>query len=121
MGCPDSLPAVIVYRIGLVPVFVFSAFHHAVSRPRIKHFLLGLDHSGIYLLIAGTYTHFCPLMPQGREWTLLSLVWGLALLGIAMQLVSFLTRRSGAYERLAFIKALDAEELFANGLVIIPG
>ena len=102
VGRPDSLPAVIVYGIALVLLFLFSALHHAVMRPRIKHILLGLDHGGIYLLIAGTYTPFCLLMPRGREWTLLSLVWGLAMLGIAIQLALFLTRRSGAYERIAF-------------------
>ena len=66
MGRPDSLLAVIVYGIALVLLFLFSALHHAVSRPRIKHLLLGLDHSGIYLLIAGTYTPFCLLMPRGE-------------------------------------------------------
>jgi hemolysin III len=103
VGRPDSLPAVIVYGTALVLLFLFSALHHAVLRPRMKHILLGLDHGGIYLLIAGTYTPFCLLMPRGKEWSLLSLVWGLAMLGIAIQVVSFLTRRSGAYERIAFI------------------
>ena len=102
VGRPDSLLAVIVYGIALVLLFLSSALHHAVSRPRIKHLLLGLDHSGIYLLIAGTYTPFCLLMPRGEVWTLLALVWGLAMLGIAIQVASFLTRRSGAYERIAF-------------------
>ena len=102
VGRPDSLPAVIVYGTALVLLFLFSALHHAFLRPRIRHILLGLDHCGIYLLIAGTYTPFCLLMPRGKEWTLLSLVWGLAILGIAIQVVSFLTRRSGAYERIAF-------------------
>lgn len=72
-------------------------------RPPIKLILLGLDHGGIYLLIAGTYTPLCLLMPRGEAWTLLALVWGLAMLGIAIQVASFLTGRSGAYERLAFI------------------
>jgi hemolysin III len=99
---PGSLPAVIVYGFALVSLFLFSALHHAVSHPRIKHILLGLDHGGIYLLIAGTYTPFCLLMPRGKEWTLLALVWGLAMLGIAIQVASFLTRRRGAYERIAF-------------------
>ena len=103
VGRPASLPAVIVYGIALVQLFLFSALHHAVLRPRIKHILLGLDHGGIYLLIAGTYTPFCLLMPRGKEWTLLSLVWGLAMLGIAIQVASFLARRSGAYERFAFV------------------
>jgi hemolysin III len=59
VGRTGSLPAVIVYGAALVLVFLFSALHHAVSRPRIKHALLALDHGGIYLLIAGTYTPFC--------------------------------------------------------------
>jgi hemolysin III len=103
VGRPDSLLAVTVYGTALVLLFLFSALHHAALRPRIKHILLGLDHGGIYLLIAGTYTPFCLLIPRGKEWTLLSLVWGLAMLGIAIQVVSFLTRRSGLYERFAFI------------------
>ena len=102
VGRPNSVPAVIVYGIALVMLFLFSALHHAALRPRIKHILLGLDHGGIYLLIAGTYTPFCLLMPRGKEWILLSLVWGLAMLGIAIQVVWFLTGRSGAYERTAF-------------------
>nr|HIL74081.1 hemolysin III family protein [Rhodospirillales bacterium] len=61
------------------------------------------DHCGIYLLIAGTYTPFCLLMPPGRKWTLLALIWGLALIGITIQLVAFLARRSDSYERFAFV------------------
>ena len=91
MGRTGSLPAVIVYGAALVLVFLFSALHHAVSRPRIKQVLLTLDHGGIYLLIAGTYTPFCLLMPPGQEWTLLALVWGPALAGILVQLRQVLT------------------------------
>ena len=103
MGRTGSLPAVIVYGAALVLVFLFSALHHAVSRPRIKQVLLTLDHGGIYLLIAGTYTPFCLLMPPGQEWTLLALVWGPALAGIFVQLAAFLTNRSDGYERFAFV------------------
>ncbi len=103
MGRTGSLPAVIVYGAALVLVFLFSALHHAVSRPRIKQALLALDHGGIYLLIAGTYTPFCLLMPPGQEWTLLALVWGPALAGILVQLAAFLTNRSDGYERFAFV------------------
>jgi hemolysin III len=103
VGRPDSLPAAIVYGTALVLLVLFSALHHAVLRPRIKHILLSLDHGGIYLLIAGTYTPFCLLIPRDEEWTLLALVWGLAMLGIAIQVASFLTRRSAACERIAFV------------------
>ena len=42
-------------------------------------------------------------MPPGRKWTLLALIWGLALIGITIQLVAFLARRSDSYERFAFV------------------
>ena len=103
VGGAGSLPAVIVYGAALVLLFLFSAVHHAALHPRIKHIFLALDHCGIYLLIAGTYTPFCLLMPPGRKWTLLALIWGLALIGITIQLVAFLARRSDNYERFAFV------------------
>ena len=102
-GRYGSLSAVIVYGTALMLLFLFSALHHAVKRPRIKQFLLALDHSGIYLLIAGTYTPFCLLMPSGQEWVLLVIIWSLAMGGIAIQLTAFLARRSDAYERFSFI------------------
>lgn len=103
VGRDGSLPAVIVYGTALVLLFAFSALHHAVWRPRLKQFLLALDHCGIYLLIAGTYTPFCLLMTRGQEWTLLALVWGLALAGTIVQMTAFMTGRSAHYEKYAFL------------------
>ncbi len=103
VGRTGSLPAVIVYGVALMLLFMFSAVHHAALRLRTKQIFLALDHSGIYLLIAGTYTPFCLLMPSGQKWVLLALIWGLALVGITIQLLAFLTRRSNSYERFAFI------------------
>lgn len=103
VGKAGSVPAVIVYGLSMIFLFVFSATHHAVVQPRIKRFLLALDHSGIYLLIAGTYTPFCLLMPPGQEWLLFGIVWGLAFTGIAVQVLSFLTGYSDLYERFAFV------------------
>ena len=88
-GQTGSLPAVIIYGAAMVLLFLFSALHHAVKHPRSKQVLLALDHSGIYLLIAGTYTPFC--------------VWGLAALGVGVKSLAFLTHRSRVYERFAFI------------------
>ncbi|MCK5445610.1 MAG: hemolysin III family protein, partial [Rhodospirillaceae bacterium] len=69
----------------------------------LKQFFLALDHCGIYLLIAGTYTPFSLLMPPGQEWTLLVLIWGSALTGITIQMAAFLTGRSKVYEKFAFV------------------
>jgi hemolysin III len=54
-----------------------------VRSPRAKRVWRVIDHSAIYLLIAGTYTPFCLIMLQGAwGWTLFGITWGLALLGI---------------------------------------
>ena len=98
-----------VGRTGSLPAAFTAAgrpaqhLHHAASQPRIKQLLLALDHGGIYLLIAGTYTPFCLLLPPGQEWTLLAFIWGLALAGITVQWVAFLTGRIAGYERFAFV------------------
>lgn len=103
VGRAGSLPAVIVYGTALILLFLSSTLHHAIPRPRIKHFLLSVDHCGIFALIAGTYTPFCLLMPPGQAWILLSIIWGLAAAGIAIQLAAFLTGRGDRYERAAFV------------------
>jgi len=103
VGRSGSLPAVVVYGCTLILLFSASALHHAIVRPTLKHVLLAFDHGSIYLLIAGTYTPFCLLLPHDKLWQLLALVWGLAFAGMTVQLVAFLTRRSDSYERVAFI------------------
>ncbi len=103
VGRPGSLPSVIIYGIALILLFLFSTIHHAAIKPRAKQIFLTLDHSGIYLLIAGTYTPFCLLMPSGQEWTLLAFIWGLTLIGLTIQLVAFFTKQGDSYERFAFI------------------
>ena len=102
VGRPGSLHSIVIYGVALVLLFSFSAWHHAVVRPKFKHFLLAIDHCGIYLLIAGTYTPFSLLMPAGQEWELLALIWGLATIGIVVQFAAFLAGRSHGYERVAF-------------------
>jgi hemolysin III len=103
VGRVGSLAAVIIYGTALMVLFLFSALHHAVSQPRAKQILLAIDHCGIYLLIAGSYTPFSLLMPAGREGGLLTIVWGAALTGILVQLAAFLLGRSALYERFAFV------------------
>ncbi len=102
MGRSGSLPAVIVFGCSLILLFSFSALHHAIWEPRSKQILLALDHCGIYLLIAGTYTPFCLLLSPGREWALLAIIWSFAAGGIALQMAAFLTRNGDRYEKLAF-------------------
>jgi hemolysin III len=67
-------------------MFLVSTLYHAVQHKKIKPILRILDHSAIYLLIAGTCTPFCLTALKGAwGWTLFGFEWGMALAGIIIQ------------------------------------
>ena len=73
----------LVFGVSALILFTTSVAYHAARSPRLKPRLRLLDHSAIYLLIAGTYTPFALGVLGGAwGWTLFGLVWGLALVGI---------------------------------------
>src|SRR5215212_1274621 len=77
-----------VYGASLVALYLASTLYHGARTPRAKSLLQALDHCGIYLLIAGTYTPFTLVTLRGPwGWTLFGLVWGLALAGIVFRVV----------------------------------
>lgn len=80
------LLAGLVFGIALLLEYLMSTLYHAIAIEGAKRVFKVLDHSGIYLLIAGTYTPYClvTLAPYGGVW-LAALVWGVALLGIAFE------------------------------------
>jgi hemolysin III len=85
-GDPWKLVSVAIYGVTLVLLYSFSALYHSFRGP-IKNLLRKLDHHGIYLLIAGSYTPFCLVTLRGPwGWWLLSAVWGLAVLGSLQEL-----------------------------------
>ena len=91
-GDPWKIVGVSVYGVALVLLFTFSTLYHSL-RGRAKEVLRKLDHQGIYLLIAGSYTPFCLVTLRGAwGWSLFGVVWGLAALGSLQEL----RRRSGA-------------------------
>jgi len=72
-----------IYGATLVLLYLASTLYHGLPLSRAKVVLQSLDHSAIYLLIAGTYTPFTLVNLRGPwGWSLFGIVWGLALLGI---------------------------------------
>jgi hemolysin III len=74
------------FGLSMVLLYGASAAYHAVPReaPLLMKYLQRLDHSAIYVLIAGTYTPVFAVLLRGQlRVVLLSLVWGLAGVGIA--------------------------------------
>ncbi len=79
--------SVIVYGLSLIALFSASAtYHMAKVKPATMQILRKLDHSAIFLLIAGTYTPFCLIAFTGFfRWGLLALIWSIALTGILVK------------------------------------
>ncbi len=77
-----------IYGATLVLVYAASTLYHSAQRPQIKHYFRIFDQVAIYLVIAGTYTPFTLINLRGFwGWTLLGMVWGLALMGIVFKIV----------------------------------
>lgn len=78
-----------IYGSTLVLLYLSSTLYHSFQNPRAKRILRIIDHTSIYLLIAGTYTPFLLISLRGTwGWTLLGIIWGLALLGIGFKTLS---------------------------------
>ena len=89
----------VIFAATLVLLYGTSTLYHGLPHRRLKPLLQQLDHSAIFLLIAGTYTPFTLVSLSGAwGWSLFGVVWGLALLGMVLKWSAW--RR---YETLALI------------------
>lgn len=84
------LVGISVYAATLVLLYAFSTLYHAIPHPPVKRIFRRLDHCGIFLLIAGTYTPFTLVTLRGAwGWTLLAVVWSCGVLGVAWKVFFF--------------------------------
>lgn len=119
--------SVAIYGTTLVLLYGASTSYHAVPEPRAKSIFQTLDHSAIYLLIAGTYTPFTLVnLRGGWGWTLFGTVWGLAILGVILESVAKLRVRMLShvlYIGLGWLVAIAIKPLLASvavgGLVLL--
>jgi len=79
--------ALIIYCSCLVILYLSSTIYHALPKSRLKAIFRRLDHSSIYLLIAGTYTPVI-LISMITTWVLyiLPIIWIMAIIGIYIKL-----------------------------------
>ncbi len=107
-----------IYGATLIILYLASTLYHSFQQPRVKQVFKVIDHASIYLLIAGTYTPFLLVAIRGPwGWTLLVIVWGLALLGISLKTL-FIHRFQKlsvlAYILLGWLSLVATKELLAN-------
>ncbi len=91
-----------IFGATLVLLYAASTLYHSIPWPKAKQVFHVLDHSAIYLLIAGTYTPFTLVSLRGPwGWTLFGVIWGLAAAGIAFK--TFFTGRFSIASTLVYI------------------
>lgn len=101
-GKPLVMVACAIYVSTLIFVYLCSTLYHSLMRTRARHVLRVLDHSAIYLLIAGTYTPFTLVSLRGPwGWTLFGIVWALAISGVIFK--SFAVERFAVASAVAYV------------------
>lgn len=85
---PAKIISLTIYGISLIAMFSASATYHMVRvKDKALEIFRKIDHSAIFLLIAGTYTPFCVNAFSGFwKWGMLSIVWSLAFIGIIVKI-----------------------------------
>jgi hemolysin III len=75
-----------IFAATMVLLYTTSTFYHMMGRNKAKQVFHVLDHSAIFLMIAGTYTPFTLGVLRGAwGWTLFGLVWGIATVGVVLE------------------------------------
>lgn len=85
-GDPWRFTASAIFGSALVILYLSSTLYHSFSGPKTKSVLQIIDHSAIYLLIAGTYTPISLVTLRGPwGWSLLGVVWSMAIGGVIIK------------------------------------
>lgn len=86
-GETRHLVSFIIFGTSLILLYAASTCYHRATEPLLRYRLNILDHSAIYVLIAGTYTPFVLITLQGIiGWIIFTVVWGMALTGVILKL-----------------------------------
>jgi hemolysin III len=112
--------AAAIYAVSVSGLFGASALYHRVTwRPAARRWMRRLDHSMIFVLIAGTYTPFALLLLHGTLATVvLAVIWGGALAGVVMKLAWVDAPKwlmAAVYVALGWVGAITVPQLLSRG------
>ncbi|WP_054950106.1 PAQR family membrane homeostasis protein TrhA [Numidum massiliense] len=116
-----------VYGVSMLLLYTASTLVHSFPEGKAKDILEIMDHSSIYIFIAGTYTPIVLTVLDGTlGWTLFGIVWGIALFGVVFKLFftkKFLFTSTLIYIAMGWIIVLAWRPLTANlsveGIVLL--
>lgn len=107
-----------IFAATMVLLYLASTLYHALPAGRGKEVFRVIEHSAIFLLIAGTYTPFTLGVLWGAwGWTLLGLVWGLAVAGVALKALNRMAHpvfSTGLYLLMGWLIVIAAQPLSAR-------
>jgi hemolysin III len=113
-----KVASVLIYGLSLIVLFSASATYHlAKVKPGVEQVLRKLDHSAIFLLIAGTYTPFCLIAFTGFfRWGLLAIIWTIAFAGILVKVFVIRAPRwlnAGIYVLMGWLCVMAAPQMLS--------
>ena len=128
---PNELIATIVYSIGIFMMFGFSALYHRINwRPKVLKVMRRLDHSSIFIMIAGSFTPICLLvLPDMLGLQLLLIIWIIAGIGIIQTVLFTNTPRMvragiyliAGYMAIPYLSVLSSVMGFTNYALTVAG
>ena len=91
-----------IYGASLLALYTASTIYHSIQNPKWRYRFNIVDHSAIYILIAGTYTPFTLVTLNGTiGWVLFGVTWGIAAIGIIFKI--FFTGRFDIISTIAYV------------------
>ncbi len=114
-----AIVSIIIFGMSLVALYTTSGIYHLVhTTDAILLRLKKLDHSMIFILIAGSYTPFCMLSLTGAwKWSIIITVWSLAIIGIILKVFWINMPRwlsTGLYIGMGWIALFALKPLYAS-------
>ncbi|MGJ0484237.1 MAG: PAQR family membrane homeostasis protein TrhA [Methylomicrobium sp.] len=107
-----------LFSIAMVLLYFLSTLYHALPIGKAKRVFRTFEQAAIFIFIASTYTPFTLGVLQGAlGWTLLGLIWGLAMIGVALLLfdkMSHLIIPTSLYLLMGWLIVIAFEPLFAK-------
>jgi hemolysin III len=106
-----ALGSYVIFTAAMAAMFLASTLYHAIQAEGVKRLFRIIDHSAIYLLIAGTYTPFSLLGFRGvLGWVYFGIEWGLAAAGIILYA-----------SNVKFIKKIELAVYILMGWAVLAG
>lgn len=122
-GTTRNVVGAAVFAATAILLYAASTIYHAIPHSPAKKLFRTVDHGAIFLLIAGTYTPFTlGVLRGGWGWSLLGIVWALAILGVALKAIDVLhhpVASTALYIGMGWLAIVAVRPLWLN--VPVPG